>query len=114
MLRHQRGAGVRRPATIRLPADEWYGYNQLTFSTSTALAHAREMKNRPQTLHGIEDSSVGLATWMLDHRKEPTASSFICNRLPKGRPLRDAGTAAALRSRAARGFKSFGRSKVGD
>ena len=25
------------------------------------------MMNRPQTLYGIADSPVGLATWMLDH-----------------------------------------------
>jgi pimeloyl-ACP methyl ester carboxylesterase len=38
-----------------------------TFSTSTGLAYAQEMGNRPQTLYGIEDSPVGLAAWMLDH-----------------------------------------------
>src|SRR5437899_10548521 len=26
-----------------------------------------EMKNKPQTLYGIEDSPVGLAAWILDH-----------------------------------------------
>jgi hypothetical protein len=36
-------------------------------STSTALAYAQEMGNRPQTLYGIADSPVGLAAWILDH-----------------------------------------------
>jgi hypothetical protein len=31
------------------------------------------MMNRPQTLHGIADSPVGLAAWMLDHEARSQA-----------------------------------------
>ena len=31
------------------------------------MAYAQEMTNRPQTIYGVADSPVGLATWILDH-----------------------------------------------
>jgi len=50
-----------------LSADEQYAYGQLDFFYKHGLSYAQEMTNRPQTLYGIEDSPVGLASWMLDH-----------------------------------------------
>ena len=55
------------PAPAGLSADEKYAYNQLDFFYKHGLAYAQEMKNRPQTLYAIEDSPIGLASWMLDH-----------------------------------------------
>src|SRR5207245_9929082 len=39
----------------------------LDFFYKKGLGIAIEMKNKPQTLYGIEDSPVGLAAWILDH-----------------------------------------------
>ncbi|MFS8112330.1 epoxide hydrolase [Rhizobium jaguaris] len=50
-----------------LSADEKRAYDQLDFFYSHGLAYAQEMQARPQTLYGIEDSPIGLASWMLDH-----------------------------------------------
>ena len=50
-----------------LSADEQHAYDQLAFFYAHGLGYAQEMANRPQTLYGLEDSPVGLASWMLDH-----------------------------------------------
>jgi pimeloyl-ACP methyl ester carboxylesterase len=50
-----------------LSADETYAYEQLDDFYKHGLGYAIEMSNRPQTLYGLVDSPVGLASWMLDH-----------------------------------------------
>ena len=55
------------PAPAGLSADEMHAFNQLDFFYKHGLGYAIEMKNKPQTLYGIEDSPIGLASWMLDH-----------------------------------------------
>jgi pimeloyl-ACP methyl ester carboxylesterase len=55
------------PAPAGLSADEQRAYGQLDFFYKHGLAYAQEMAARPQTLYGIEDSPIGLASWMLDH-----------------------------------------------
>ncbi|HEX7913387.1 MAG TPA: epoxide hydrolase [Paraburkholderia sp.] len=55
------------PPPAGLSADEKHAYDQLDFFYKHGLGYAQEMANRPQTLYGIEDSPVGLASWMLDH-----------------------------------------------
>jgi pimeloyl-ACP methyl ester carboxylesterase len=55
------------PTPAGLSADEQRAYGQLDFFYKHGLSYAQEMTNRPQTLYGIEDSPVGLASWMLDH-----------------------------------------------
>jgi len=55
------------PAPSGLSADEQYAYGQLDFFYKHGLSYAQEMAARPQTLYGIEDSPIGLASWMLDH-----------------------------------------------
>ena len=57
-------AGAPPPAG--LSADETRAYEQLE-RTFKQVAYARLMGTRPQTLSGIADSPVGLATWLLDH-----------------------------------------------
>jgi pimeloyl-ACP methyl ester carboxylesterase len=55
------------PAPAGLSADEKRAYEQLDDFYKNGLGYAIEMNNRPQTLYGIVDSPVGLASWMLDH-----------------------------------------------
>ncbi|MBP1876265.1 hypothetical protein LPJGGPFB_05331 [Ensifer adhaerens] len=54
------------PAPSGLTADELNAYNQLSF-TYKNVQYAFYMASRPQTLTGLTDSPVGLATFMLDH-----------------------------------------------
>ncbi len=49
-----------------LSADEQRAYEQLV-RTFKQVDYARLMASRPQTLYGIADSPVGLASWLLDH-----------------------------------------------
>jgi hypothetical protein len=39
----------------------------LDYFYKKGLGYAIEMKNKPQTLYGIQDSPIGLAAWILDH-----------------------------------------------
>jgi pimeloyl-ACP methyl ester carboxylesterase len=50
-----------------LSSDEQHAYDMLASFYAHGLGYASEMANRPQTLYGLEDSPVGLASWMLDH-----------------------------------------------
>jgi pimeloyl-ACP methyl ester carboxylesterase len=50
-----------------LTPDEQNAWNQLNDFYTNGLAYAEEMSCRPQTLYGISDSPIGLASWMLDH-----------------------------------------------
>ncbi|HEV2863710.1 MAG TPA: epoxide hydrolase [Pyrinomonadaceae bacterium] len=57
-------AGAPPPAG--LSAEERRAYEQLV-RTFKQVDYARLMGSRPQTLYGIADSPVGLASWLLDH-----------------------------------------------
>jgi pimeloyl-ACP methyl ester carboxylesterase len=50
-----------------LSAEEKNAYQQLDFFFKKGLGYANEMALRPQTLYGIADSPIGLASWILDH-----------------------------------------------
>jgi pimeloyl-ACP methyl ester carboxylesterase len=54
------------PPPSGLSADERRAYEQLD-RTFKQVDYARLMGSRPQTLYGIADSPVGLASWLLDH-----------------------------------------------
>jgi pimeloyl-ACP methyl ester carboxylesterase len=54
------------PMPSGLAADEQRAYQQLE-RTFKQVDYARLMGSRPQTLYGIADSPVGLASWLLDH-----------------------------------------------
>lgn len=54
------------PAPAGLSAEEGRAYAQLQ-RTFKQVDYARLMASRPQTLYGIADSPVGLASWLLDH-----------------------------------------------
>lgn len=60
-------AFTNAPEPSNLSTDEKKAYGQLSFFYKNGLAYAQEMGNRPQTLYGIEDSPIGLASWILDH-----------------------------------------------
>lgn len=54
------------PAPANLSTEETTAYQQLV-RTFKQVDYARLMASRPQTLYGIADSPVGLASWLLDH-----------------------------------------------
>jgi pimeloyl-ACP methyl ester carboxylesterase len=54
------------PPPHGLSADEQRAYLQLQ-AGSRQRGYAVEMGTRPQTLSGLADSPIGLATWLLDH-----------------------------------------------
>ena len=54
------------PPPSGLSAEERRAYEQLE-RTFQQVEYAKYMAARPQTLYGIADSPVGLATWLLDH-----------------------------------------------
>ena len=54
------------PPPAGLSAAERRAYEQLV-RTFKQVDYARLMGSRPQTLYGIADSPVGLASWLLDH-----------------------------------------------
>ena len=54
------------PVPPELSAPEQRAYAQLV-RTFKQVDYARLMGSRPQTLYGIADSPVGLASWLLDH-----------------------------------------------
>ena len=55
------------PAPEGLSADEKFAYERLSFVYAKGIGYAFQMGLRPQTLYGIADSPVGLATYFLDH-----------------------------------------------
>ncbi len=55
------------PAPAGLSADEAHAYAQLQLLYGKQFAYSAFMHTRPQTLYGLADSPVGLATWLLDH-----------------------------------------------
>lgn len=55
------------PPPAGLSADEKHAWDQLDDFFKNGLGYALEMNNRPQTLYGIVDSPIGLASWILDH-----------------------------------------------
>lgn len=58
---------LHEPAPAGLSAEERNAWDQLDFFYKKGLGYANEMALRPQTLYGIADSPVGLASWILDH-----------------------------------------------
>jgi pimeloyl-ACP methyl ester carboxylesterase len=55
------------PEPSGLSDEERDRYEKLKDFFATDVAYALEMGTRPQTLYGIADSPVGLASWLLDH-----------------------------------------------
>jgi pimeloyl-ACP methyl ester carboxylesterase len=55
------------PPPADLSAEEKTAYEQLAALFAKRRAYAGLMGTRPQTLYGVADSPVGLASWLLDH-----------------------------------------------
>jgi pimeloyl-ACP methyl ester carboxylesterase len=55
------------PAPSSLSAEEKIAYERLQFVYSKGIAYGFQMGLRPQTLYGIADSPIGLASYFLDH-----------------------------------------------
>jgi pimeloyl-ACP methyl ester carboxylesterase len=72
-------AGDPPPAT--LSADERRAYEQL-IAVGKQRGYAAEMGTRPQTLSGLADSPLGLATWMLDH--DPPSEEQLSRTIVEG------------------------------
>jgi pimeloyl-ACP methyl ester carboxylesterase len=58
---------AHEPAPAGLSPEEKRAYEQLLFLYTKGIGYATEMNLRPQTLYGLADSPVALASWMLDH-----------------------------------------------
>jgi pimeloyl-ACP methyl ester carboxylesterase len=63
------------PEPAGLSADEKQAWDQLVNFWLHGLGYAQEMAGRPQTLYALEDSPIGLASWMLDH--DPASQAMI-------------------------------------
>jgi pimeloyl-ACP methyl ester carboxylesterase len=55
------------PPPSDLSADERRAFDQIKIAFTKRRAYAIEMATRPQTLYGLADSPVALASWMIDH-----------------------------------------------
>jgi pimeloyl-ACP methyl ester carboxylesterase len=79
------------PAPAGLAADEKRAYEQLQVLYTKRRAYAQIMGTRPQTLYGLSDSPVSLASWLLDHGDgfaQPAAAvtSAVLGRTINGHP----------------------------
>jgi pimeloyl-ACP methyl ester carboxylesterase len=73
------------PMPADLSDEERLAYETLKVFFAKSAAYALEMGLRPQTLYGIADSPVGLASWILDH--DPRSLELISRSfdgLPEG------------------------------
>jgi pimeloyl-ACP methyl ester carboxylesterase len=55
------------PPPSDLTADERRAFDQIKLAFTKRRAYALEMGTRPQTLYGLADSPVALASWLIDH-----------------------------------------------
>ncbi len=62
-----RAALTGAPAPSGLSADETIAYEQLALEYAKGIGYGYQMGLRPQALHGIADSPVGIAGYFLDH-----------------------------------------------
>ena len=81
-------------APSSLSPEERHAYEQLSVLFKKRRAYAAEMGTRPQTLYGLADSPVALASWMLDHGDgygQPAASimSAVLGHIVNGQPAGD-------------------------
>jgi pimeloyl-ACP methyl ester carboxylesterase len=72
------------PPPTGLSPDERRAYEQLS-AGAKQRGYATEMGTRPQTLSGLADSPLGLATWMLDH--DATSEEQFSRAIVDGHPF---------------------------
>ena len=58
---------VAQPAPAGLSAEEQRCYEQVSYVYTRGIGYGVQMAMHPQTLYGIADSPVGLASWIADH-----------------------------------------------
>ena len=58
---------VAQPAPAGLSAEEQRCYEQVSYVFTRGIGYGVQMAMHPQTLYGIADSPVGLASWIADH-----------------------------------------------
>jgi pimeloyl-ACP methyl ester carboxylesterase len=83
------GAGKPRPEG--LSDEETRSYDRVDFFFTHGVGYGVEMINRPQTLYGLADSPIAMASWMLDHDAqsyEDVVKAFVDNE-PVGNFTRD-------------------------
>jgi pimeloyl-ACP methyl ester carboxylesterase len=82
------------PPPADLSADERRAFDQIKLAFTKRRAYALEMGTRPQTLYGLADSPVALASWLIDHGDgyaQPAASitSAVLGRTVNGHSAGD-------------------------
>jgi pimeloyl-ACP methyl ester carboxylesterase len=75
------------PTPSGLSADEKLAYERLAFVYAKGVAYGYQMGLRPQTICGIADSPVGLASYLLDH--DARSLAHISGLFVDGRPFGD-------------------------
>jgi pimeloyl-ACP methyl ester carboxylesterase len=55
------------PPPAGLSSDERHAFEQISTFYTTGAGYAVEMGTQPQTIYGVADSPVGLASWMINH-----------------------------------------------
>ena len=80
-------AAVKRgdPAPSGLSAEEAKAFEQLSNFFALHVAYAQIMTTRPQTLYGLADSPIHLASFMLDHG-DGTGQPGIVKQIVEGNP----------------------------
>jgi pimeloyl-ACP methyl ester carboxylesterase len=78
--------GAGGPPPSGLSAEETRTYEQLNSFFTKGAGYGVEMGTQPQTLYGIADSPVGLASWMINH--DPASYQDIADAFA-GRPVGD-------------------------
>ncbi|MBP0593920.1 alpha/beta fold hydrolase, partial [Paraburkholderia sp. LEh10] len=76
------------PPPAGLSDDEKHAYDQLSSAAKRRRAYALEMGTRPQTLYGLSDSPVGLASWLLDHGDGYDQPALALSSAVYGRPVK--------------------------
>jgi pimeloyl-ACP methyl ester carboxylesterase len=82
------------PPPSDLSADERRAFDQIKLAFTKRRAYALEMGTRPQTLYGLADSPIALASWLIDHGDgyaQPAASltSAVLGRTVNGHSAGD-------------------------
>jgi pimeloyl-ACP methyl ester carboxylesterase len=85
------------PPPVDLSDDEKHAYEQLGSAAMKRRAYALEQGTRPQTLYGLSDSPVGLASWLLDHGDGYVQPAAALTSAVYGRPVNGESAGALTR-----------------